>query len=62
MPNGWIITTELNQFIWPGPDLGPTHSGEYLYGYLPERLMRLVLDQVKKRARDKQLKSVPRTE
>lgn len=58
----WIITTELNQFIWPGPDLRPTPSGEYLYGYLPERLMRLVLDQVKKRARDKQLKTVPRTE
>jgi hypothetical protein len=31
----WIITTELNQFIWPGPDLRPTPSGEYLYGYLP---------------------------
>src|SRR5580658_10167780 len=58
----WIITTELNQFIWPGPDLRPMPSGEYLYGYLPERLMRLVLDQVKKRARDKQLKTVPRTE
>jgi hypothetical protein len=58
----WIITTEFNQFIWPGPDLRPTHSGDYLYGYLPERLMRLVLDQVKKRARDKQLQSVLRTE
>jgi hypothetical protein len=58
----WIITTELNQFTWPGPDLRPTPSGEYLYGYLPERLMRLVLDQMKKRARDKQLKTVPRSE
>jgi hypothetical protein len=58
----WIITTELNQFTWPGPDLRPTPSGEYLYGYLPERLMRLVLAQVKKRARDKKLKTVPRTE
>jgi hypothetical protein len=58
----WIITTELNQFIWPGPDLRAAPTGEYLYGYLPEKLMRLVLDQVKKRARDKQLKSVPRTE
>jgi hypothetical protein len=58
----WIITTELNQFVWPGPDLRPTASGEYLYGYLPEKLMRLVLDQVRKRARDKKLKTVPRTE
>ena len=58
----WIITTELNQFTWPGPDLRPAPSGEYLYGYLPEKLMRLVLDQVKKHARDIQLKTIPRNE
>src|SRR5258708_33808573 len=58
----WIITTELNQFTWPGPDIRPTASGDYLYGYLPEKLMRLALEQVKKHARDKQLKAVTRTE
>lgn len=58
----WIITTELNRFIWPGPDIRPTVSGEYLYGYLPEKLMRLVLDQVKRHARSKRLKTIPRTE
>jgi hypothetical protein len=58
----WIITTELNRFAWPGPDIRPTASGEYLYGYLPEKLMRLVLDQVKKHGSNKRLKNVPRTE
>jgi hypothetical protein len=58
----WIVTTELNQFTWPGPDIRPTASGEYLYGYLPEKLMRLALEQVKKHARDKQLKAVTRSE
>jgi hypothetical protein len=58
----WIITTELNQFTWPGPDLRPTVSGEYAYGFLPEKLMRLVLEHVKKNARDKRLRTVPRTE
>jgi hypothetical protein len=58
----WIITTELNQFAWPGPDIRRTASGEYVYGYLPEKLMQLVLDQVKKHVRNKQLKSVSRTE
>jgi hypothetical protein len=58
----WIITTELNQFTWPGPDLRPTASGEYVYSYLPEKLMRLVLGQVKRNARDKRLRTVPRTE
>jgi hypothetical protein len=58
----WIITTELNRFIWPGPDLRPTATGDYLYGYLPEKLMRLVLDQVKKHACDKRLTAIRRTE
>ena len=58
----WIITTEFNRFTWPGPDVRPTASGDYLYGVVPEKLMRLVLDQVKKRARDKSLRAVPRTE
>ena len=58
----WIITTELNRFIWPGPDLRPTATGDYLYGYLPEKLMHLVLDQVKKHACDKRLTAIRRTE
>jgi hypothetical protein len=58
----WIITTELNQFTWPGPDIRPTASGEYLYGYLPEKLMHMVLEQVRKHAREKLLKTVTRTE
>jgi hypothetical protein len=58
----WIITTELNQFTWPSPDLRPTAAGEYIYGYLPEKLMHLVLESVKKNARDKRLKTVPRTD
>jgi hypothetical protein len=57
----WIITTELNRFVWPGPDLRPTATGDYLYGYLPEKLMDLVLKSVKKNARGKRLKAVPRT-
>jgi hypothetical protein len=58
----WIITTELNQFTWPGPDIRPTASGDYLYGYLPHSLMSIVLEQVRKNARDKRLRPVPRTE
>ena len=58
----WIITTELNQFTWPGPDLRLTATGDYLYGFLPERLMRMVLKSVKKNARGKRLKAVPRTD
>lgn len=58
----WIITTELNRFTWPGPDIRTVASGGYLYGYLPEKLMSLVLDQVRKHAREKRLNTVSRTE
>jgi hypothetical protein len=58
----WIITTELNQFTWPGPDIRPGASGKYIQGYLPEKLMKMVLQQVRKHARGKHLKAVERTE
>jgi hypothetical protein len=34
----WVITTELNKFVWPGPDLRPvpnTNRKEWAYGFLP---------------------------
>lgn len=58
----WIITTELNRFIWPGPDLRTTASGDYVYGALPEQLTRKILKQVKQHALSQRLKSVARTE
>jgi hypothetical protein len=58
----WIITSELNRFAWPGPDIRPTDSGEYVYGYLPEKLMQLVLEQVRNHADRKQLRTVVRTD
>jgi hypothetical protein len=31
----WVITSEVNVFRWPGPDLRPTPAGRYEYGELP---------------------------
>lgn len=53
------IPAEAARYNRPGPDIRPTPSGEYIYGYLPENLMRLVLDQVKQHARDKRPKATP---
>ena len=45
----------------PDPqNLRPTAASEYVYSYLPEKLMCLVLDQVKKHTRDKRPKTVRR--
>ncbi|TNE66652.1 MAG: hypothetical protein EP335_02880 [Alphaproteobacteria bacterium] len=34
----WVITTELNRFVWPGPDLRPIPGSDpkaWAYGFLP---------------------------
>lgn len=38
----WVMLTEANRFIWPGPDLRPRHPGDatsVAYGLLPHALM-----------------------
>jgi hypothetical protein len=37
----WVVLTEANRFVWPGPDLRPTpgdDSGNIAYGLLPYAL------------------------
>ena len=41
----WIITDELNEFGWPGPDLEPREdTGQYEYGELPAVVFKAVRD------------------
>jgi hypothetical protein len=42
----WIVVTETNEFVWPGPDLRPIAGsrGKYDYGYLPPKLFRRIRD------------------
>ena len=38
----WVVLTEANRFIWPGPDLRPSRAGDagsVAYGLLPYRFM-----------------------
>jgi hypothetical protein len=61
----WIIISEANEFVWPGPDLrfapgqGPESSA---YGYLPPRVFRVVRDRFLGRARARKSELVRRTE
>ncbi len=37
----WIVVTDANRFVWPGPDLRPSHAGDIssvAYGHLPRAL------------------------
>ncbi len=43
----WIVVSEINRFVWPGPDLRPVSSAEpdrFEYGFLPPGLFRQVLE------------------
>lgn len=61
----WIVLTEVNRFIWPGPYLRPirTPSGAfYRYGPLPAKLFIKLRDEIVARARHRKLTTVRRTE
>jgi hypothetical protein len=60
----WIVLTEANDFIWPGPDLRPAVVGELnsvAYGFLPPKFMRALRERLERR-RSEKLKVTSRTE
>lgn len=42
----WIVVSEANRFVWPGPDIRPipgSNPRRYHYGFIPPRLYDRVL-------------------
>lgn len=61
----WIMVTELNRFLWPGPDIRPIERGEDrtpFYGFVPQTLFDAVLAAVIARAEKGRLKVTKRSE
>ncbi len=61
----WIIVTETNDFLWPGPDLRPVSTREpdrFAYGMLPARFFAHVRDRILEAHRRRALSQVPRSE
>lgn len=59
----WIITTEVNRFRWPGPDLRPVESTAprgFAYGMLPAALFRQLRDRIVAQARARRIALVTR--
>jgi hypothetical protein len=60
----WIITNEVNVFIWPGPDLRPIDPRDqtegFAYGYLPRGLARTLIDSVREQMREGQANLIKR--
>jgi hypothetical protein len=60
----WIVLTEANRFIWPGPDLRPLGSDleTVAYGHLPEALFNQMRNRFVAILRAGQARAVTRTE
>lgn len=61
----WIVVTETNDFIWPGPDLQPVPGArprQFDHGMLPPRFFAHIRDCLLKAHRDRRLHQVSRTE
>jgi PemK-like, MazF-like toxin of type II toxin-antitoxin system len=42
----WIVVSEVNRFVWPGPDLRPAGPGVWDYGFIPGALLRMVRERM----------------
>ncbi|MDR3531286.1 MAG: type II toxin-antitoxin system PemK/MazF family toxin [Rhodopila sp.] len=61
----WIMVTEINDFLWPGPDLRPrpgAHPARFDYGMLPPRFFAHVRDRILQAHLHRKLNRVPRSE
>ena len=60
----WIVLSEWNEFIWPGPDLRPvagTDLATVAYGFLPPRFFKSVREHFFALARQGKARKVTRT-
>ena len=60
----WIVVTDANRFIWPGPDLRPRRPGDaasVAYGLLPAALYKDLLSKFIQAVEARLAAAVPRT-
>ena len=61
----WVVLTEANRFIWPGPDLRPARQDDLnsvAFGLLPDGLFNQIRDSFIAKVRAGKLSRVSRTE
>jgi hypothetical protein len=63
----WVDTTELNVFVWPGPDLRPIRdhhdaNSPCFYGYLPTKLFDRIKTALALNYEERRVRAVARTE
>jgi hypothetical protein len=61
----WVVVTETNDFLWPGPDLSPVpgaYPARFHYGMLPPRFFAHLRGQLLKAHHNRRLERIARTE
>ena len=61
----WIVVTETNDFLWPGPDLRPISRAkpdQFHYGMLPPKFYALIRDRILQAHSRRRLSRVERSE
>lgn len=61
----WIIISELNKFVWPGPDLRPIshqQTEKFDYGFLPPIFYKKIKEKLLSLNKQRQVHIVKRTE
>jgi hypothetical protein len=61
----WVVLTEANRFVWPGPDLRPVRPGDFasiVYGPLPFALFEEIRIKFIAAIKAKRARVVPRSE
>ncbi len=60
----WIVTNDLNTFVWPGSDVRPVNPRKpeqgIAYGYLSQHITQRLISEVRDRMREGQTKAVAR--
>lgn len=57
----WIITSDVNVFAWPGPDVrAVSSSGRFAYGMISRATFYAVRNAIMKKAKDRKLRIVRR--
>lgn len=61
----WIVLTEVNEFLWPGPDLRPLSRAKpdkFAYGVLPPAFFKKLRERLLTLLRDRRVRPVPRSD
>jgi hypothetical protein len=60
----WVVLSEANDFVWPGPDLRPIPGADpstIAYGFLPPGFLKVLRERIARRHKERQLAAVKRT-